>query len=167
MTIGPDSPERIDVRALLDEHLSDMFATSPADSVHALDHTALARADVAFLSCRDDGLLLGCGALTMLAIPPGAPDHEPEPEGEIKSMRTVAASRGRGVASALLVELIAEAQRRGYRRVSLETGTQDYFAPARRLYERHGFVECGPVGDYVLDGNSTFFTLQLPLGDGD
>ncbi|MFI8527756.1 GNAT family N-acetyltransferase [Promicromonospora sukumoe] len=162
MQISPDSPAADDVRRLLDEHLTDMFATSPAESVHALDHTALLAPSVTFWTARDDdGALLGCGALKELDDAPGGADAT---HGEIKSMRTAGPARGRGVASALLDVVLAEAERRGYARVSLETGTQDYFAPARRLYARHGFAECGPFGSYVLDPNSVFMTLELPAG---
>lgn len=160
--IASDSPVRDDVRQLLDEHLTDMFATSPAESVHALDHSALLAPTVTFWTARDDdGTLLGCGALSELAVPDNVRDAGPR-HGEIKSMRTAAPARGRGVASALLDTVLAEAQRRAYTRVSLETGTQDYFAPARRLYARHGFAECGPFGNYILDPNSVFMTLELP-----
>ncbi len=128
-----------------------MFATSPAESVHALDHSALADPKVTFYSCREGPVLLGCGALARLG----------GDEGEIKSMRTAAHARGRGVASGILQVILDEARARGFSRVSLETGTQEYFAAARRLYRRHGFVECGPFGAYVLDPNSAFFSLDL------
>jgi putative acetyltransferase len=157
VNISPEPPTRDDVRRLLDEHLTDMFATSPPESVHALDHSALLAPSVTFWTARDDdGTLLGCGALSELD--PGA---EPR-EGEIKSMRTTAHARGKGVATALLRAVLAEAERREYSRVSLETGTQDYFAPARRLYARHGFVQCGPFASYTVDPNSVFMTLDLP-----
>ncbi|MFC8799290.1 GNAT family N-acetyltransferase [Promicromonospora sp. NPDC057138] len=156
MNIAPDSPARDDVRRLLDEHLADMFATSPAESVHALDHSALLAPSVTFWTARDDdGTLLGCGALSELE--PGAETRE----GEIKSMRTAGQARGRGVASELLMVVLTEAKRREYARVSLETGSQDFFAPARRLYARHGFAECGPFGSYTPDPNSVFMTLDL------
>jgi putative acetyltransferase len=168
--IAIDSPARDDVRRLLDEHLTDMFATSPAESVHALDHSALLAPTITFWTARDDdGTLLGCGALSRLDAP-GHPDHtgpgstglgHTGPHAEIKSMRTAAHARGRGVASALLDEVLAEARRREYTRVSLETGPQDYFAAARRLYARHGFTECGPFGSYTLDPYSVFMTLEL------
>ncbi|WP_419707332.1 GNAT family N-acetyltransferase [Promicromonospora sp. NFX87] len=157
MKISLDSPARDDVRRLLDEHLTDMFATSPAESVHALDHSALLAPTITFWTARDDdGTLLGCGALSELR--PGTEACE----GEIKSMRTAGQARGRGVASELLTEVLAEARRREYARVSLETGTQDYFVAARRLYARHGFTECGPFGSYTLDPHSVFMTLELP-----
>ena len=158
MQISPDSPADDDVRRLLDEHLTDMFATSPAESVRALHHTALRAPAGTFWTARDDGgTLLVCGALKEL-------DDADATHGEIKSMRTAGPARGRGVASALLDVVLAEAERRGYGRVSLETGTQDYFAPARRLYARHGFAQCGPFGSYVLDPHSVFMTLELPAG---
>ncbi|MGI5191494.1 GNAT family N-acetyltransferase [Promicromonospora sp. CA-289599] len=170
MQIAIDSPARDDVRRLLDEHLTDMFATSPAESVHALDRSALLAPTITFWTARDDdddATLLGCGALSRLDVP-GLGDTGPSdtgPHGEIKSMRTAAHARGRGVASALLDEILAEARRRRYTRVSLETGTQDYFAPARRLYARHGFTECGPFGSYTLDPHSVFMTLDLSEPD--
>ncbi len=76
-------------------------------------------------------------------------------------MRTTASARGRGVATLMLEHIVADARSRGYQRLCLETGTEDYFAPARRLYERHGFTECGPFADYTLDPNSVF--MELPL----
>lgn len=149
--MNTDDPRRDDVVALLVEHLADMHATSPAESVHALDVDALAGPDITFVTAREGAQLLGCGALKGLTA-----DH-----GEIKSMRTTSAARGRGVATDILGWLLAEARARGMSRVSLETGTQDYFAAAHRLYERHGFADCGPFGDYALDPNSRFMTLAL------
>ncbi|MEV7606853.1 GNAT family N-acetyltransferase [Paenarthrobacter sp. NPDC089322] len=149
--IETDDPARPDVSRLLSEHLADMFATSPAESVHALDHSALSQESITFWTAREDGVLLGCGALKALS-----PGHA-----EIKSMRTTTAARGRGVATSMLKHIVAEARNRGYERLSLETGTEEYFAPARRLYARHGFTECPPFGDYALDPNSVF--MELPL----
>ncbi|MGR0160136.1 GNAT family N-acetyltransferase [Paenarthrobacter nitroguajacolicus] len=149
--IATDDPARPDVHQLLSEHLADMFATSPADSVHALDHSALKHESITFWTAREDGVLLGCGALK--ALSPG--------QAEIKSMRTTASARGRGVATLMLEHIVTEAARLGYERVSLETGTEDYFAPARRLYVRHGFTECPPFGDYTLDPHSVFMELTV------
>ncbi|OZF37980.1 GNAT family N-acetyltransferase [Rhodococcus sp. 14-2483-1-1] len=151
MRIEVDDLSRPEVRALLTEHLTDMHATSPAESVHALDLSGLSGPDVTVWTAWAVDALLGIVAVKELS-----PDH-----GELKSMRTSAAARGRGVASSLLVRVLDDARRRGYGRVSLETGTQDYFAAARRLYVRHGFVECPPFGDYVLDPSSTFYSLSL------
>lgn len=152
--IGPDTPGRADVRDLLAGHLADMYATSPAESVHALDPAALAGPGIGFWTAREDSRLLGCAALKRLS--PG--------DGEIKSMRTAESARGRGVATALLRHLLAEARTAGYRRLYLETGSQEFFAPARRLYERHGFTVCPPFADYQPDPHSVFMTLELDAG---
>jgi len=152
MIIGTDDPLRDDVLLLLDEHLADMYATSPPESVHALDAAALTGPGMTFWTLRDDGLVLGTAALKEID-----PTH-----GEIKSMRTAAAARRRGVAGLLLDHVLTVAQERCYTRLSLETGTQDYFAPARTLYRSRGFVECGPFASYVLDPHSAFFTRPLP-----
>lgn len=151
MTVEPGGLQRDDVRALLAEHLAEMHATSPAESVHALDLTALQDPAVTFWTLREAGALLGCGALKELS-----PTH-----GEVKSMRTTPSARGRGVAALVLETVLDEARRRGYDRVSLETGTQEHFAPARRLYARHGFVLCGAFEGYRDDPNSAFMTLDL------
>jgi len=149
--IEPDDLSGEDVRALLTEHLADMHAVSPPESVHALDLEALRAPGVTFVAAREDGVLLGCGALKELD---GA-------HGEVKSMRTAAGARGRGVAAAVLAHLLAVARERGYRRVSLETGAEDFFAPARRLYTRHGFAPCAPFADYTHDPHSVYLTLEL------
>ncbi|BCW46885.1 GNAT family N-acetyltransferase [Arthrobacter sp. StoSoilB5] len=149
--IAPDDPTRPDVHQLLSEHLADMFATSPAESVHALDHSALSHEAITFWTAREDGVLLGCGALKELT----------DGHAEIKSMRTTTNARGRGVATLVLKHIVAQASERGYERISLETGTEEYFAPARRLYARHGFTECPPFADYTLDPNSVFMELTL------
>jgi putative acetyltransferase len=152
MLIGTDDPLRDDVLRLLDEHLTDMRATSPPESVHALDPSALTGPGLTFWTLRDGDLLLGCAALKELDAR----------HAEIKSMRTAAVARRRGVASRLLDNILLTARERGYERLSLETGTQDFFAPARALYVSRGFVECGPFASYVLDPHSAFFSRPLP-----
>lgn len=152
LAIGPDDLSGAAVRALLEEHLEDMYATSPPESVHALDLDALRAPDIAFYSAWDGDTLLGCGALRDLGG-----GHL-----EIKSMRAARGQRGRGTGAAILRYLLDEAVRRGAVRVSLETGIEPYFEPARRLYQRHGFVECAPFSDYVPDPNSVFMTRRLP-----
>lgn len=151
MEIGVDDPLRLDVLGLLEEHLADMYATSPPESVHALDANALAVPGVTFWTLREDGVLLGCGALKQIDAA----------HAEIKSMRTATAARRRGVAARLLDHLLAEARSRGCARVSLETGAEDFFAPARALYASRGFTECGPFASYAEDPNSVFMTLDL------
>ncbi|GAA2041489.1 GNAT family N-acetyltransferase [Agromyces tropicus] len=138
---------------LLEDHLADMYATSPAESVHALDVSGLSVPEVLFWTIGEGEALLGCVALKELD-----PEH-----GELKSMRTDAAARGRGLGARLLEHVLGEAGRRGYRRISLETGSEEFFLPARRLYARYGFAECPPFADYALDPNSVFMTLELPV----
>ena len=149
--IGLDDLRSADVAALLQEHLEDMRRHSPPESVHALDLDKLRRPDISFWVARESGVLLGCGALKSLDAA----------HGEIKSMRTAKAHRGRGVGALTLEHILREARARGYRRLSLETGTPAAFDAARRLYARRGFVECAPFGDYVPDPYSTFMTLAL------
>ena len=139
------------VISLLTDHLTDMFATSPAESVHALDVSGLAVPEVTFWTIAEGEVILGCVALKELDA-----GH-----GELKSMRTDAAARGRGLGARLLEHVLAESARRGYRRVSLETGSQEFFRPARTLYAKYGFRECGPFADYRLDPSSVFMTLEL------
>jgi len=140
-----------EIRALLAEHLQNMFELSPPESVHALDIDGLRQPDVTFWTAWSDAHLLGCGALRELD-----PHH-----GEVKSMRTALAHRRSGVGQAMLEHLIDEARKRGYRRLSLETGTMAAFEPARRLYERHGFEYVPPFGDYAEDPYSVFMSKQL------
>ncbi len=151
MRIDHDGPTRPDVLALLAEHLDEMRALSPPESVHALDPASLAASGISFWTARQDGLLLGCAALKQLG----------PTQGEIKSMRTPAQLRGRGAARLLLSHLIDTARARGYRQLYLETGAMPAFLPAQRLYERFGFTRCAPFGDYVEDPHSVFMSLDL------
>lgn len=144
--------ERADVRAILAEHLDEMVATSPPESVHALDLDALRGPGVSFWTVLDaDGAAIAVGALAELS----------DTDAELKSMRTTTAARGRGVAASLLAHLIEAARQGGYARLRLETGSDDFFASARRLYERHGFVETGPFGRYSEDPYSRFYLLDV------
>lgn len=140
-----------DVQALLTRHLALMHASSPACSIHALDLDALRAPDITFWTIRDGDALLGCGALKELD-----PAH-----GEIKSMHTAEPARGKGVAARLVGHILAEAARRSDRRVSLETGSQAVFEPARALYRRSGFTDCAPFAGYGPDPNSVFMTRQI------
>ena len=149
--IKPDDPERPQVRALLERHLTLMHKVSPRDSVHALDSKALTDPTVSFWTIWDDDLLVGCGALKAI-------DNT---QCEIKSMHTVEEARGCGVGAAMLEHILTEARSRSFDRISLETGAQQAFAPARALYAGVGFVECPPFGSYKPDPNSVFMTLEL------
>lgn len=151
MEIRADALEGAEIRELLREHMQAMERTSPPESRHALDIAGLRQRDVAFWSVWDGDRLAGCGALKELD----------DAHAEIKSMRTAATHLRKGVASAMLEHLIAEARRRGYRRLSLETGSMAYFEPARKLYASFGFVPCAPFGNYKEDPNSVFMTKLL------
>lgn len=135
----------------LQEHLDDLEPTAPPESRHALDLAGLRRPEVRLWSATDGGSIVGTVALVALA-----PAHE-----ELKSMRTDPRRRGQGIASRLLEHALADASARGVRRISLETGAMDFFAPARRLYERAGFVACAPFGSYADDPLSVFYTREL------
>jgi putative acetyltransferase len=146
---GLDDPRVIE---LLNNHLTRARAETAPGSAHALDLSGLRAPDVTFWSAWDGDLLAGVGALRELS-----PDH-----GEVKSMHTVESMRRKGIGAAILRHIISWAQARGMTRLSLETGSWPYFAPARALYARYGFVECPPFGDYRPDPNSVFMTLVLP-----
>jgi len=152
-TIRLDDLSGPGIAKLLQEHLDDMHLHSPPESVHALDLESLKKPEITFWSVwSDDGQLVGCGALKELD----------KTHGEIKSMRTANAFRGKGAGRLMLKHIVNEARRRGYLQLSLETGSMDAFGPARRLYESHGFGYCGPFADYVLDPNSVFMTIKIP-----
>jgi putative acetyltransferase len=151
MQIRNDDLRGPEIAALLNAHLEHCRASSPPESVHALDLDALRKPGITFWSAWEGADLLGCGALKELE-----PQH-----GEIKSMHTAAAYRGRGVGLAILRQIVDEARSRSYRRLSLETGSMDAFIPARALYAGFGFVECEPFADYRPDPNSVFMTLDL------
>ena len=139
------------MQALLDFHFSAMRANSPPEACHVLPAEGLREAGLTFWSMREDGRLLGVGALKELQR-----DH-----GEVKSMRTAPHALGRGVGSAMLAHIVAEARSRGYRRLSLETGSTAPFAAALHLYRREGFEPCGPFGGYQPTPFTRFFTRLL------
>jgi putative acetyltransferase len=140
-----------EIRALLEEHLRHMHELSPPESVHALELSGLQRPEITFWTVWSGKALLGCWALKELD----------RAHGEIKSMRTSSAHRRQGVGRAMLSHIISEAGSRSYTRLSLETGSQPAFAPARSLYASFGFEPCGPFADYTDDPNSHFMTRSL------
>ena len=142
--------------AFLQEHLDDMEPTAPPESRHALELGDLQAPGVRLWVATDGDVIVGTAAL---AVVPAA--HEEEAHEEVKSMRTAPRARGRGVASALLAHLVADARSRGVARLSLETGSMEFFAPARALYRRAGFEPCAPFGSYVEDPLSVFMTQAL------
>lgn len=139
------------VAELLQEHLDDMYATSPAESVHALDLEKLRQPNISFWTVWQQQELLGCGALKTLSA-----QHA-----EIKSMRTARQHLRKGVATKMLEHIISQAKTRQLQRLSLETGSQTFFLPAIALYKSYGFEFCEPFANYKTDPNSKFMTLLL------
>ena len=140
-----------EIAAFLDEHIREMKSVSPPESKHALDLPGLRIPAITFWTMWDGASLIACGALKELDA-----QHA-----EIKSMRTAADYRGKRIAAKLLQHLLDESMRRGYQRLSLETGSMPFFKPARALYEKFGFQPCAPFADYKLDPNSVFMCRQL------
>lgn len=136
---------------LLHHHMTRAHAETAPESAHALDIAGLQAPGISLWAAWDGDTLMGVGALK----------HLDALHGEIKSMHTVEAMRGRGVGAAMLRHIIETARTSGLTRLSLETGSQEYFRPARELYARHGFTECPPFGDYRLDPNSVFMTREI------
>jgi len=139
------------IARFLEEHVQEMLSITPPESKHALDLEALRGPDITFWSVMDGDTVVGCGALKRLDA-----SH-----GEVKSMRTLAARKRSGIASLVLEHIITEARRMGLTRLSLETGSAEFFAPARRLYERFGFEYCEPFASYRPDPLSVFLTRTL------
>ena len=153
--ISTEDPRSEELRELLGRHLAFARSHSPPEDVHALDEDGLLDPAMTFFGFRHDGELLAVGGLRRLGR-----DHA-----EVKSMHTAEAARGRGIGRAMLEHLIAVARARGFRRLSLETGSQAAFGPARSLYASAGFTPCAPFGDYRPSPYSTFMTLALDAPD--
>lgn len=151
MEIKVDDLSGVQVKALIAEHLQGMAVDSPPESIHALNLDGLKKPEITFWCAWEGGDLLGCGAIKELDS-----DHA-----ELKSMRTASAHLRKGVARNILAHIIEVATDRGYKRISLETGSMDSFIPARKLYEDFGFEYCEPFADYILDPNSTFMTKTI------
>lgn len=152
MKIIQDELTGPEIKALLQQHRDNMAEISPPESIHALDLEALRALDITFWTIWENDQLLGCGALKQLD----------STHAEIKSMRTDPQHRRKGVAKKMLQHILAHAQQKGYTRLSLETGSQPQFQPARDLYRTHGFEECDPFGDYTQDPNSIFMMKEMP-----
>lgn len=143
------------VQELLHYHFVSARNETAPGSAHALDLHGLGMPGVHFWSAWDGDNVVAVGALKCLS----------DVHGEIKSMHTDRRYRRQGAGKAMLRHIIGEARRMGFTRLSLETGSWSYFAPAQRLYSQHGFVECPPFGDYAHDSNSLFMTLELEVAN--
>jgi putative acetyltransferase len=151
LTFAIDDPGADDVRELLSRHLALMHEVTPVGHVHALDGVGLVDPAVTFFSARRDGVLLGVGAIKRLDAT----------HAELKSMHVAAAARGQGIGRAMLEHLLHVAAAGGFTRVSLETGSNDAFAPARALYQSARFEPCGPFGDYTDTQHSSYLTRAI------
>lgn len=151
MKIVVDDLSGPEIASFLDEHVQEMRSITPPESKHALDLDGLRKPEITFWSVLDGDTLVGCGALKRLNV-----DHA-----EVKSMRTASTRKRSGIASLVLAHIISEATRMGFTRLSLETGSAEFFLPARKLYEKFGFVPCPPFADYRLDPSSVFLTKAL------
>ena len=139
------------VIAMLKFHFDTNISVTPAGSAHVFDVSRLKAPDISFWSTWDGDILMGTGALKRM-------DAE---NGEVKSMHTLQTSRRSGVGQAMLLHIVAAAKSMGLKQLWLETGSFEFFAPARALYAKHGFVECEPFVGYKPDKNSTFMTRTI------
>lgn len=141
-----------EIAEFLSEHIRQMREVTPLESKHALDLDSLRTSDITFWVIRNDaGNIVGTGAIKDLG----------DGHGEVKSMRTRQDLKRMGIASKLLRHMISYARQAGLTQLSLETGSTDFFKPARQLYEKHGFYSCGPFGSYSQDENSAYYTLKF------
>jgi putative acetyltransferase len=154
LIIKPGDFDDPQVQEILRLHLTSMHATSPPHAVFALDLSGLNKPEISFFTAWEGNELLGCGAIRELTA-----DHA-----EIKSMRVFPQHLRKGVATRLLEHLLAVARDRGYKSVSLETGSGEAFAPAISLYLRFGFRQGESFGNYGDNGFSRFFHLNLEPG---
>ena len=151
LKIIEDGLDNQQVLAMLRFHFDTNMAVTPPGSAHVFDVSRLKQSDVFFWTAWNDETLMGTGALKLMDA-----NH-----GEIKSMHTLQTARRSGVGAAMLRHIMEQAKAKGLKRLSLETGSFEFFAPARALYARHGFYECPPFGDYKRDPHSTFMTREI------
>lgn len=151
LSIQIDDPCSLEITKLLQTHLELMAKNTPGNSGHALRLDALNSPEITLWSAKIDNILLGCVALKQLS----------NTHGEIKSMHIAEKYRNHGVARALLTHIIKESKQRGYKKLSLETGTSEAFAPSRSLYKKFGFEHCEPFGNYINDPFSYCMTRSV------
>ena len=143
-----DNPK---VNKLLVKHFEELRSVSPSDSCHVLDITGLKNSKIKFWSFWENDLLVGCGALKFLD----------ENHGEFKSIRVIDDFRKKGYGFKIINHLIEEAKKLNVKRLSLETGSGDFFLPARKLFQKVGFEKCSPFAHYKEDTNSCYMSLDL------
>ncbi|MEY9191791.1 putative acetyltransferase [Bradyrhizobium ottawaense] len=148
--IRQDDPKAPHVADLLAHHLEELRSVM-GEHAQALDASGLSASSVTFWTAWQDGVLAGFGALKQLD----------ETHGEVKSMRAAPTARRTGVGRAILDHIVAEARKRGYARLSLETGTAPLHGPAISLYRSVGFVPCAPFADYQASLHNQFMSLDL------
>ena len=151
VTIQPESPLTPDLTLLMQRHTHAMHAQTPPESIHMMDASKLAAPSIWFFVMRDDGQAIGMGAVKRID----------DVHAEIKSMHVLAERRGMGLSKMMLDHLVGHALSLGFTKLSLETGSQPGFAPARGLYVGAGFAECGPFEGYDPDVNSVFMTRTI------
>tara|TARA_B100001093_G_C26813841_1_gene1008785 strand:+ start:1603 stop:2070 length:468 start_codon:yes stop_codon:yes gene_type:complete len=143
-----DHPE---VNHLLQKHFIELRAASPKGSAHVLDIPGLKTPSIKFWSLWENNKLMGCGALKFLE----------KNHGEFKSIRVHDNFRGKGYGIKVINHLIEEAKKFDIKRLSIETGAGEFFAPARKLFDNSGFKPCSPFAHYKEDVNSLYFTKHL------
>ncbi len=143
-----DHPE---VNDLLNKHFIELRSVSPEGSVHVLDIPDLKISSIKFWSLWENKQLIGCGALKFLG----------ENHGEFKSIRISDKFRKNGLGIKIITHLINEAKKLNVKRISVETGSGDFFVPARKLFKKCGFEPCKPFAHYKEDPNSCYFSLDI------
>ena len=143
-----DHPE---VNDLLNKHFIELRSVSPEGSVHVLDIPGLKISSIKFWSLWENEQLIGCGALKFLG----------ENHGEFKSIRISDKFRKNGLGIKIITHLINEAKKLNVKRISVETGSGDFFVPARKLFKKCGFEPCKSFAHYKEDPNSCYFSLDI------
>ena len=143
--------DNLEVNDLLIKHFIELRSVSPAGSTHVLDIDGLKDPSIKFWSLWENNKLIGCGALKFLGK-----DH-----GEFKSIRVADEFRKKGIGERIINHLIEEAKKLEISKLSIETGAGEFFAPARKLFNKFGFKKSEPFAHYKVDPNSCYFTLDL------
>lgn len=140
-----------EVNQLLKKHFVELRSVSPKGSTHVLDIEGLQNKNIKFWSIYENHKLIGCGALKFLDS-----NH-----GEFKSIRVADSFRKKGYGKKVISVLFEKSKELGINKISVETGSGEFFLPARRLFEEFGFEECEPFGHYVNDSNSCYMSLEI------